>query len=210
MDLSGNIPPSQVISLAEGLGIHDVVVGKVSYSEDRNTKQVLLDADLRLIRIAQDKSEFELHKAQNMEDLSNQEGALELARRIAPLLSNLLGEGPQAGQGTGASTSEGATSAQVASVGPLLIYVPSAQYPYWMELESILREQFKNMQVGSLQIGTTQSAVKLDGVNGEYILKMSGARLPSGATVRIDSYSTETQTMNVSFSPPGGVQVETK
>jgi hypothetical protein len=210
MDLSGNIPPSQVISLAEGLGIHDVVVGKVSYSEDRNTKQVLLDADLRVIRIAQDKSEFELHKAQNMEDLSNQEGALELARRIAPLLSNLLGEGPQAGQGTGASTSEGATSAQVAGVGPLLIYVPSAQYPYWMELESILREQFKNMQVGSLQIGTTQSAVKLDGVNGEYILKMSGARLPSGATVRIDSYSTETQTMNVSFSPPGGVQVETK
>ena len=32
MDLSGNIPPSQVISLAEGLGIQDVVVGKVSYS----------------------------------------------------------------------------------------------------------------------------------------------------------------------------------
>jgi hypothetical protein len=66
------------------------------------------------------------------------------------------------------------------------------------------------MQVGSLQIGTTQSAVKLDGVNGEYILKMSGTRLPSGATVRIDSYSTEAQTMNVSFSPPGGVQVETR
>ena len=88
--------------------------------------------------------------------------------------------------------------------------MPSAQYPYWMELESILREQFKNMQIASLQIGTTQSAVKLDGVNGEYILKMSGTRLPSGATVRIDSYSTEAQTMNVSFSPPGGVQVETR
>ncbi|SPJ13819.1 exported hypothetical protein [Syntrophobacter sp. SbD2] len=210
MDLSGNIPPSQVISLAEGLGIHDVVVGKVSYAEDRNSKQVLLDADLRVIRIGQGKSEFELHKAQNMEDLSNQEGALELARRIAPQLSNFLGGPPQAGQGTGSSTPAGATSAQVASVGPLLIYVPSAQYPYWMELASILREQFKDMQIANLQIGTTQSAVKLDGVNGEYILKMSGARLPSGATVRIDSYSTEAQTMNVSFSPPGGVQVETK
>jgi hypothetical protein len=209
MDLSGNIPPSQVISLAEGLGIQDVVVGKVSYAEDRNSKQVLLDADLRVIRIGQGKSEFEVHKAQSMEDLSNQEGALELARRIAPQLSNVLG-GPQAGQGAGASTPGGAPSAQVASVGPLLIYVPSAQYPYWMELESILREQFKNMQIASLQIGTTQSAVKLDGVNGEYILKMSGTRLPSGATVRIDSYSTESQTMNVSFSPPVGVQVETR
>ena len=209
MDLSGNIPPSQVISLAEGLGIQDVVVGKVSYAEDRNSKQVLLNADLRVIRISQGKSEFEVHKAQSMEDLSNQEGALELARRIAPQLSNLLG-GPQTGQGAGASTPGGAPSAQVASVGPLLIYVPSGQYPYWMELERILRDQFKTMQIASLQIGTTQSAVKLDGVNGEYILKMSGTRLPSGATIRIDSYSTEAQTMNVSFSPPGGVQVETR
>ncbi len=209
MDLSGNIPPSQVISLAEGLGIQDVVVGKVSYAEDRNSKQVRLDAGLRVIRIGQGKSEFELHKAQSMEDLSNQEGAFELARRIAPELSSLLG-GPKAGQGAGVSTPGRATSAQAASVGPLLIYVPSAQYPYWMELASILREQFKDMQIANLQIGTTQSAVKLDGVNGEYILKMSGARLPSGATVRIDSYSIEAQTMKVSFSPPGGVQVETK
>jgi hypothetical protein len=207
MDLSGNIPPSQVISLAEGLGIQDVVVGKVSYARDRNSKQVFLDAGLRVIRIGQGKSEFELHKAQSMEDMSNQEGALELARRIAPELSSLLG-GAKAGQGATASTPGGASSA--ASVGPLSINVPSAQYPYWMELESILRVQFKNMQIASLQIGTTESAVKLDGVNGEYILKMSGTRLPSGATVRIDSYSTETQTMKVSFAPPGGVQAETK
>jgi hypothetical protein len=213
MDLSGNIPPSQVISLAEGLGIQDVVVGKVSYAEDRNSKQVLLDASLRVIRIGQGKSEFELHKAQSMEELSNQEGALELARRIAPQLSSMLG-GPQAGGaqrgGAGGSTPGGASSTQVASVGQLLIYVPSAQYPYWMELERILREQFKNMQIASLRIGTTESAVQLDGVNGEYILKMSGTRLPSGATVRIDSYSTEAQTMKVSFSPSGGVQAETR
>ena len=51
---------------------------------------------LRVIRIGQGKSEFELHKAQSMEDLSNQEGALELARRIAPQLVTLLG-GAQAG-----------------------------------------------------------------------------------------------------------------
>ncbi len=222
MDLSGNIPPSQAISLAEGLGIQDVVVGRVSYSEDRNSRQVLLDASLRVIRIGQGKSEFELHKAQSMEDLSNQEGARELARRIAPQLSSLLG-GPQAGGlggqqggrtgggGAGASTpGSEAPPAQVGGVGPLLIYVPSAQYSYWMELERILREQFKGMHTAGLEIGATESAVKLDGVSGEYILKMSGTRLPSGATVRIDSYSTEAQTMKVSFAPPGEVRAEPK
>jgi len=80
MDLSGSVPSSQVISLAEGLGIQDVVVGKVSCMRDRNSKQVWLDANLRVIRIGQGKSEFELHKAQSMEDLSNQQGVLELAR----------------------------------------------------------------------------------------------------------------------------------
>ncbi|MGO9020776.1 MAG: hypothetical protein ACLQVJ_20745 [Syntrophobacteraceae bacterium] len=213
MDLSGNIPPSQVISVAEGLGIQDVVVGKVSYAEDRNSKQVSLDASLRVIRIGQGKSEFEVHKAQSMEEMSNQDGALELARRIAPQLIGVLG-GPQAGgtqrSGAGSSTPGGPSPAQEASVGPLLINLPSAQYPNWMELESILHEQFKNMQITSLRIGATESAVQLDGVNGEYILKMSGTRLPSGATVRIDSYSTETQTMKVSFSSSGGVQAETR
>ncbi len=77
-------------------------------------------------------------------------------------------------------------------------------------MESILREQFKNMQRTSLEIGAAESVVKLDGVSGGHILKMSGTRLPSGATVRIDSYSTETQTMKVSFAPPEKVQAETK
>jgi len=66
------------------------------------------------------------------------------------------------------------------------------------------------MQIASLRIGATESTIQLDGVNGDFILKMSGTRLPSGATVRIDSYSTETQTMKISFSPSGGVQAETK
>jgi hypothetical protein len=213
MDLSGNIPPSQVISLAEGLGVQDVVVGKVSYADDRNSKQVSLDASLRVIRIGQGKSEFELHKAQSMEEMSNQDGALELARRIAPQLISVLGGGQAGGNqrsGAGDSTPGGPSSAQEASVGPLVIYVPSAQYPNWVELESILHEQFKNMQIASLRIGATESTIQLDGVNGDFILKMSGTRLPSGATVRIDSYSTETQTMKISFSPSGGVQAETK
>ncbi len=214
MDLGGNVPASQVISLAEGLGIQDVVVGKVSYTEDRNSNQVLLDAGLRVIRIGQGKSEFELHRTQNMEDMSNQEGAIELARRIAPQLSSLLGGAQTAGahkSGEGGTASgQGETSAQPENAGPLLIYVPSTQYSYWMELESMLRQQFKNLQRTGLEIGATQSAVKLDGVGGGYILKMSGTRLPSGAMILIDSYSTESKTMKVSFTPPEKVQAEPK
>jgi len=211
MDLAGNIPPSQVISLAEGLGVQDVVVGKVSCHLDPNSRQALLDANLRLIRIDRGKSEFELHSTQNMEDLSNQEGATQLARQIAAQLSNLLG-GSQAGRRAGGSTQGAPPSPdQVENVGPLVIYVPSAQYSYWMELEAILREQFINMQRAGFEIGPTESEVKLDGVNGDYILKMSGAKLPSGAAIHIDSFSTEEQTMKVSFAPPAErVQTETR
>ena len=214
MDLSGNIPPSQVISLAEGLGIQDVVVGKVSYMQDRNSKQAWLDASLRVIRIGQGKSEFELHKTQSIEDISNQEGALELAGA-----GRSTTEQP-AWRLTGRRTSAAEQALQVRGrrlpqlnrevSARSLIYMPSAQYPYWKELEGILREQFKNMQITSLEIGSTQGVVKLDGVGGDYILKMSGTALPSGATVRIDSYSTETQTMKLSFSPPGKAQAETR
>ncbi len=202
MDLSGSVPSSQVISLAEGLGIQDVVVGKVSYTQDRTSNQVSLDANLRVIRIGQGKSEFELHKAQSMEDLSNQEGAHELAARVASQLSTLLG-GPRAGHGASASgPGQGTSSAQMGSLGQLTIYLPSAQYSYWSELETILRQQWKNMQINGLEIGQTEGVVKLDGVSGDYILKMSGTPLPSGAALKVDSYSTEAHTMKISFVPP--------
>jgi hypothetical protein len=210
MDLSGSVPSSQAISLAEGLGIQDVVVGKVSYAQDRDSKQVRLDASLRVIRIGQGKSEFELQKAQSMEDLTNQEGALELARLVAPQLVNLLG-GPRGGRVAGGQgPGQGGSSEQTGNVGPLTIYLPSTQFSYWSELEGILRQQWKNMQINGLEIGPAEGFVKLDGVSGDYILKMSGTSLPSGATLRVDSYSTEAQTMKISFVPPGKVQAETK
>jgi hypothetical protein len=210
MDLSGSVPSSQVISLAEGLGIQDVVVGKVSYMQDRNGKQVWLDAGLRVIRIGQGKSEFELHKAQSMEDLTNQEGALELAKLVAPRLVELLG-GPGSGRAAGGpAPGQGGPSEQTGSTGPLTIYLPSAQFSFWSELEGVLRRQWKNMLINGLELGPAEGVVKLDGVNGDYILKMSGTSLPSGATLRVDSYSTEARTMKISFVPPGKAQAETK
>jgi hypothetical protein len=148
-----------------------------------------------------------------MEEISNQEGATELAKRIAPQLSSLLG-GPKAAHPAGASTQGQPPSEQVENAGPLTVYVPSAQYSYWMELEKILREQFKNMQRAGFEIGPEQSFVKLDGVGRDYLLKMSGTKLPSGAEIHIDSFSTEAQTVKVSFAPPAGAapleRVQTK
>jgi len=201
MDLSGSVPSSQAISLAEGLGFQDAVVGKISFTQDRSGKQVYLDASLRVIRIGQGKSEFELHKAQSMEDLTNQEGALELARLVAAELVSLLG-GPKAAR------APGVTPDQTGNAGPLTITLPSNQFTFWNELEGILRKQWKNIQIKGLEIGPAETVVRLDGVSGDFILKLSGTPLPSGAALRVDSYSTEAHTMKISFAPPGKVQTE--
>lgn len=208
MDLSGSIPSSQVISLAEGLGIQDVVVGRVTYTQDRNTRQVWLDASLRVIRIDQGKSEFELHKAQSLEEVSNQDGAQELARQVAPQLVSLLG-GPKTKHET-ASTGQGqeGSTQQAENTGPLTIQLPSAQYMCWGELERVLRQQWKNMQIVSLELGPAEGVIKLSGVSGDYISKMNGTSLPSGTTFRVDSYSADTQTMKVSFTLPAKPQAE--
>lgn len=209
MDLSGSVPPSQVISLAEGLGIQDAVVGTLSYKQDRVSKQAVLECNLRVIRISAGKSESEIRKTQSIEELSNQEGALELASRIAPQLSSLLG-GTGAGKkesvsGPTQGTQEADTPSHESSgsAGDWTINFPSVQYPYWKELERVLRGQSKNMQITSLEMMGGEGTVKIAGVDGSVISKMNAAAMPSGATVKIDSYSVEARTVKLSFTPPG-------
>jgi hypothetical protein len=212
MDLTGNIPPSQVISLAQGLGIQAVVLGTASFKQDRGSKTAKLQASLRVIKIGSGKSESEVRQEQSMEELSNQEGAMELASRIAPRLNELLG-------GTGrderketlsGSVPEKQGSTPAAGTGmnaeKWTIHIPSAQYPYWREVERILREQFRNMQVNGLEIGATEGVVQLSNVDGSFISKMNGTALPSGALIIVDSYSAEEQSVKVSFTPPAKIQ----
>ena len=206
MDISGRIPPSQIQALAEALGIQTAVVGTVSYREDQNTRQAWLETDLHLIRFGANKSETVIRKAQSMEELSNQEGALELASRVAPQISTLLGKAEverkpaTAGgaQETGPATSPGGVQGMRWTIN-----MPSAQYPYWKEVEKILRERFRDMQISSLEVGSSEGTVKVDGIDGSFISRMNGTSLPSGAQVKVDSYSAEAQTIKISFSPPG-------
>lgn len=205
MDNDGNIPPYQAVSIAGELGVKDVVVGKVSYVVDRQKKEVSLNADLRVIRPGQDQTGVQIRKTLSMEDLSNQAGAFELARRIAPQLSALLG-----GPGTVANNAEQGSSEFPAQLGKLVIHMSSLQYAHWTELAPILRRQFPDMHVDDIQIGPAETSVKLDKVDGGYLLKMNGAMLPSGVALRIDSYSTQAGDMKISFVSPVKGQAESK
>ncbi len=205
MDNDGNIPPYQAVSLADALGVKDVVVGKVSYKVNRQSQEVSLNADLRVLNGGGNQSGVEIRKTLSMDDLSNQAGALELAHMMAPQLSGLFG-GPKTLAENG-----GPGSAEFpAHLGKLVIYLPSLQYSNWTELQNVLHQQFQTMHVDDLQIGPVQTTVNLNGIDAGYILKMNGTRLPSGARVRIDSYSTQAGTMKISFISPAKVQAKSK
>jgi hypothetical protein len=212
MDITGNIPPSQVISLAQGLGIQAVVLGTASFKQERGSKIAKLEANLRVIRTGPDKSGGEIRQDQSMEELSNQEGAAELASRIAPRLNTLLGGAgeakPKASLPDSAPEKQGSASASGTdrSEEEWTIHLPAAQYSYWREVERILREQFKNMHVNGLEMGTKDGVVRLSGLDGSFISKMNGTSLPSGTLIVIDSYSAETRIIKVSFTPQGKVQ----
>ncbi|MCE5334719.1 MAG: hypothetical protein LLG06_09010 [Desulfobacteraceae bacterium] len=213
MDLSGNIPVSQVVSLAESLGVKDAVVGTVVYKRDRTNRQVYLEASLRVIRAG--KTVGDLRKAQSVEELSNEEGALELASRVVPDVARLLGaedgganrpSGPPAQQREPAQQQGGTAEPGAVQGGPWTLSFPSAQYPYWKALERVLREQFKNMHISGLEMSSGEGVVRLANIDGSVISRMNGTTLPSGAVVKVDHFSVESRVIKISFSLPGKAQ----
>jgi len=211
VDYTGNIPLSQVAALAQSLGVQQAVVGAVVLKQERN-RPAKLQLNLRVLKVETGKAEGDITRELGMEELSNQDGANELASRVAPQLNSLLGTGGSgartASPGASAGQAEPAAQAAQGAPGRWTVNLPSAQYGYWKEVERVLREQFKSMQITSLEIGGADGTVRLDGVDGSFISRMNGTSLPSGAVVRIDSYSTETREIKVSFTPPGAVKAE--
>jgi hypothetical protein len=204
-----------VIAFAQGLGIPEVVIGSVALRQERN-KPAKLETSLRVLKVGTGQAAGEISREVGMEELSNREGAGELASRIAPQLNNLLvgaaeGERKTEITGTPAEQSGRAASAPASdTAGRWTVTLPSAQYAYWKELERALREQFKTLHVASLEMGTSEGTIRLDGVDGSAISKMNGTSLPSGAQIRIESYSTETRSIKLSFTPPGTAKPEPK
>ena len=120
-------------------------------------------------------------------------------------MSGLLG-----GPGTLANNADQGSSEFPAQLGKLVIHMSSLQYAHWTELAPILRRQFQDMHVDDIQIGPAETSVKLDKVDGGYLLKMNGTKLPSGVELRIESYSTQAGDMKISFVSPVKVQAESK
>ncbi len=209
LDYTGNVPRSQVIALAQGLGIQQVVVGSIEFREAQN-KPANLDVRLQVLRADSGKAEGSVSRTQSMEELSNQDGASELASRVAPRLKNIFAQAEQGGGGQAASGAGGGSQAGQAGGTPetWTVNLPSSQYAYWEEIERMLRENFKGMRVTSLEMGAREGTIRLKGVDGSFISRMDGTSLPSGATVHIDSYSTEGQAIKLSFAPPANVQGE--
>lgn len=208
MDIYGNIPPSQVVALAEGLGIREAVAGTVSYKRAQG-EMARLETSLRVFRVPSGKAEGEVQKAQSMEELTNQEGALALASRVASRLDELLGgAGSGESAGAGQEEGEGGAAASAEGSGPWKINLPAAQYVYWREVERVLREQFKGMRVAGLEMGASEGTIRLEGIDGSFLSRMNGSSLPSGALIRIDSYSTEERAVRLSFTPPGRTPAE--
>ncbi len=205
-DLAGNIPRSQVIAVAEGLGIQDIVTGTVGIKRERDAKQVWIEANLRVIRIGAGKSEFEIQKVQSMEELSNHDAAMALAARVVPELIDVVG-GASRGKRKAVSAedraSEGGVSGAEETPGEWTILIPTGQYAHWREMEALLRRQFKGMQVTSIEMGASEVAIKVKGITGSFFNLMNDTSLPSGALIRVEAVSTESKTVKLFLIPSG-------
>ncbi len=216
MDHTGNITQTQVIELAQGLGIRQAVLGGVALKQERN-KLAKLEASLRVINVAAGKSQGEIKREVSIEDVSNRDGAVDLASRIAPQLNSLLSEPAASDNKTEPSVQTmekqpgGSTDEQRSEeFGQWTFNLASVQFPFWKEMERILREQFKTMRVAGLEMGVSEGTIRLDGVDGAYISRMNGTSLPSGALIHIESFSNETRIVKVSFTPPVKAEAEPK
>lgn len=191
-DLRGEISTAEAASLARELGIRDMVLGKVELRQ-RQGQGARLEAVLRVVSVASGKTLGEVRKERTLEEGSTQEDAMALASSIAPQLDRILDEAAAP-----ADTAKSAESAPE-GVGLLLHLRSRRQYGAWQELEKILRERFKTMQVKSMQLGIGEIVAGLQGVEGQYVASLNGTILPSGDRIEVDDFSPERRSITVSF-----------
>lgn len=212
-DNTGSIPDTQVIRLAQGLGIQEAVVGSVTLRQEHG-KPARLDVFLRVLSVGGGTVRGEVKRTIGLEEISNHDAAMDLATRVAPQLNALLGGAERSGATAGSGTStvveskkaeDGSASEQSSAqtkeaAGRLTVIIPSAQFQFWRELEKVLRDNFKGMKVTGIQVGPAEGTVTLEGIDGNSILRMSGTALPGGAKIGVESASAGT--IKLSFTPP--------
>jgi hypothetical protein len=225
VDDEGNIQISQVASSARALGIKKAAVGYVVLRNGQ-TQQPVLEATIRILDIASGQYQGEFHKELTLQEGGEHEGAMELSGLIVPQLDRLIGNRTLSSEPVRESRpSEGAESTEarpitqgsqttsdaeqttgtpgfepVKGAGEWVLVLHSAQgYAYWEELEKILHDHFKSMRVTRLDFGPDTATVKLDGVDGQFISSLNGTVLHGGAQLRIDNFSQDKHSLDISF-----------
>jgi len=199
------------------VGIQDAVVGTVALKQERN-KPARLEAYLRVIKVAAGKIGGEITREVGLEDVSNQEGALDLASRIAPQLYSHSRRGGEAASKAATTTGPepekpaggDAPASQAEVPGRWTLNLPSAQYAHWKEIERVLREQFKSMHIVSLEMGFDRGEHQAGRGGRELYLRAErGRRSERGDCARGFLFGRDADE-KLSFTPPGTVQAEPK
>ena len=226
IDNSGNISTEQVLARAGEMNIERAVMGAVSLRQKQG-ESTRLNAVLRVLSVSTRKTVGEIRKELPVEEGSNQEAAMALTAAVAPQLDRLLDgasqAGPPAKEGLPAGAPgvgpEPATPPAAGSGRPgpapetpapegawILKIATRQQFSAWQQVEKLLREQFKSMQVKGLQFGASQITAILEGVDGRFFSSLNGKRFQGGETVQVDSFSPEERSVKITVSP--GVKQE--
>ena len=223
IDNSGNISLEYVLARAGELGIQCVVVGTVSLRQKQG-ERTRLNAVLRVLSVSSRKSAGEIRKDLIVQEGSNQEAAMALAAAVSPQLDRLLDKAFQTGPPAQAEPSAkeplpggppGVESPSTTSPAPipaptdlkpgpsapegawLLKIMARQQFSAWQEMEKLLRERFKSMQVKSLQFGAGEIVAVLEGVDGQFFSSLNGNRFPGGDIVQVDAFSPEERSAKI-------------
>lgn len=205
-DRDGSLASEEVLSLARNSGATHAVVGKLELLRDQG-RGTRVATTLGVLKTSSGKAMGEIHKEYPLGEASNQEKAMELASLVVPQLDRFLMESsipdesfqptpPRTMGVSGPSKGEGLTL-QIRSNRP---------QADWEEMEKMLREQFKSMQIMGLEFTPGGGVVRLDGVDSSFLNSLNGTRLQEGALLKVENSSTDGNGLIVTVTHPGSSQ----
>lgn len=217
---NGNVSVPQVISEAKSLGISKIIVGTVGVRKKQNQDNSI-EATLRVLNASTGKSQGEIRKTWKAGPASDQDDAVELASLVIAQLDNLLheegpgpgedGEPAKAAPAAAAPTADSTrgSGGELRGTGEWTILIHSEHpFAHLEELQNLIKERSKSVQVKGMELGAAVVKLRLDGVDGQSLSSLRGARLPSGAQIQVDEVSQEARTISLSFSSTSTSQPE--
>jgi hypothetical protein len=213
---NGNVSIAQVISEAKSLGLSKAVVGNVGVRR-RQDQDNSMEATLRILDVSTGKTQGEIRKTWKTRQSSDQDDAIELASLLIPQLDNLLneevvGERQIVGGDAPVAPSPGPTrgaGGELRGTGEWTVVIHSENpFAHLEELQNLLRERSRSMQVKGMEVGPGEIKMRLDGIDGETLSSLQGAQLPSGTQIQVDGVSQEARSITLSFGLTSGPQVE--